>query len=182
MAFDVEPENTFKDVYDLASAGIQSCISQIPEKVYIKDNMEKSGGVLVTLSLKISLCDELKSKFVDYLISLPSHSSSEEPVCNTSKSDKNVFDFMMASRKTLMFPEKPTPPVFDKTLTGPQKLFCDVLDWCKTIDDGWSKDQLICAKEILWKITNFLWYVNTHHDKFKTASCAIPKCFEAFTP
>ncbi|ESO86482.1 hypothetical protein LOTGIDRAFT_167000 [Lottia gigantea] len=154
MAFDVEPENTFKDVYDLASAGIQSCISQIPEKVYIKDNMEKSCGVLVTLSLKISLCDELKSKFVDFLINLPSHSSSAEPVCNTSKSDKNVFDFMMASRKTLMFPEKPTPPVFDKTLTGPQKLFCDVLDWCKTIDDGWSKDQLICAKEILWKITN----------------------------
>ncbi|ESP05439.1 hypothetical protein LOTGIDRAFT_152290 [Lottia gigantea] len=146
--------------------------------------MLKSGGVLVTLSLKISLCDELKSKFVDFLINLPSHSSSEEPVCNTCKSDKYVFDFMMASRKTFMFPEKPTPPVFDKTLTGPQKLFCDVLDWCKTIDDGWSKDQLNCPKKFCGRLQIFcdLRYHNINVSRLTDEQRLLQKLLEHYDP
>ncbi|VDI00216.1 Hypothetical predicted protein [Mytilus galloprovincialis] len=78
-----------------------------------------------------SICNDLNFKYVQFTID--DGSTATKDASNSKPSVINAFSVLMSSQNELHMPDKPVP-LSGKQLTGPQRLYSDIIDWASNID------------------------------------------------
>ncbi|WAQ96534.1 hypothetical protein MAR_029224 [Mya arenaria] len=84
----------------------------------------------------------------------------------------------MHSQKRHVLPDKPIP--VNGKLSGPQKLYTDLMDFVDELGCGWTVDLISSGQKALRKLADALWYIDHVHSRFKDKGCPIPSVFEKF--
>ncbi|CAG2208678.1 unnamed protein product [Mytilus edulis] len=172
---------TFRELYQEA---IERCSDAQSEIINIKTIQISKSNSFDDSSIEISdenmvwsICNDLNFKYVQFTID--DGSTATKDASNSKPSGINAFSVLMSSQNELHMPDKPVP-LSGKQLTGPQRLYSDIIDWASNIDQGWSLDTLDTGKEVLSKLSSALWYIDHGHEKFAEKCCRIPECFQRF--
>ncbi|CAG2215238.1 unnamed protein product [Mytilus edulis] len=144
---------TFRELYQEA---IERCSDAQSEIINIKTIQISKSNSFDDSSIEISdenmvwsICNDLNFKYVQFTID--DGSTATKDASNSKPSGINAFSVLMSSQNELHMPDKPVP-LSGKQLTGPQRLYSDIIDWASNIDQGWSLDTLDTGKEVLSKL------------------------------
>lgn len=171
---------TFRELYQEA---IERCSDAQSEIINIKTIQISKSNSFDDSSIEISdenmvwsICNDLNFKYVQFTID--DGSTATKDASNSKPSGINAFSVLMSSQNELHMPDKPVP-LSGKQLTGPQRLYSDIIDWASNIDQGWSLDTLDTGKEVLSKLSSALWYIDHGHEKFAEKCCRFLSAFDA---
>ncbi|CAG2215239.1 unnamed protein product [Mytilus edulis] len=145
---------TFRELYQEAIERCSDAQSEIinikPYKILSKSNSFDDSSIEISDENMVwSICNDLNFKYVQFTID--DGSTATKDASNSKPSGINAFSVLMSSQNELHMPDKPVP-LSGKQLTGPQRLYSDIIDWASNIDQGWSLDTLDTGKEVLSKL------------------------------
>ncbi|VDI40563.1 Hypothetical predicted protein [Mytilus galloprovincialis] len=126
---------TFRELYQEA---IERCSDAQSEIINIKTIQISKSNSFDDSSIEISdenmvwsICNDLNFKYVQFTID--DGSTATKDASNSKPSGINAFSVLMSSQNELHMPDKPVP-LSGKQLTGPQRLYSDIIDWASNID------------------------------------------------
>ncbi|VDI41524.1 histone-lysine N-methyltransferase MLL1 [Mytilus galloprovincialis] len=127
---------TFRELYQEA---IERCSDAQSEIINIKTIQISKSNSFDDSSIEISdenmvwsICNDLNFKYVQFTID-DDGSTATKDASNSKPSGINAFSVLMSSQNELHMPDKPVP-LSGKQLTGPQRLYSDIIDWASNID------------------------------------------------
>lgn len=147
-AIECDVDQTFTDLFEVARARPQSTelqkinydnITCIKIKEHPKDD---ASSIEMAPGMTLKSCQDFHCKYVEFRVSgitdpVPAHSTPDPR-------RPNAFSIMMAAQNTLLLP--PKPPQNKDKITGPQRLYSDLIDWASNFDNGWTVDVLETGK------------------------------------
>ena len=146
------------------------------ERQVHKVNLDEGSGKChheVQLEAPLRLCTQENfhcNAVVFYLV------EQENPGPDSSR--PNAFDVLMNSQRRILLPQKS----MGEKLRADQRMRNDVIDLFASWNVGWSPDTVQTLGERCIKvIVSALWYLDPHHDRFRSRSLIIPPCFMRFT-
>ena len=161
----------FSDLFIAAASS--SGLEMSPECVNSVNICSKVGSSdrikISNINMQLNVAVELDKKMVEYTINsarLPSTSS-----------NSNAFTVLMNKSKVYIMPKKYEVNTSSKVkkLSGPQQLYCDLIDWAQSTGCGWPSNIVEdSGKQALKSLSNALWYVDHCHARLKDASCHVP--------
>ncbi|VDH95338.1 Hypothetical predicted protein [Mytilus galloprovincialis] len=120
---------TFRELYQEA---IERCSDAQSEIINIKTIQISKSNSFDDSSIDISdenmvwsICNDLNFKYVQFTID--DGSTATKDASNSKPSGINAFSVLMSSQNELHMPDKPVP-LSGKQLTGPQRLYSDIID------------------------------------------------------
>lgn len=117
------------------------------------------------------LCD-FQCKYITYYVQQEADSYKESHV------KRNAFDIMMSGRLNDSYlPQK----IEKDKLIVTERLYNMVVDYLQKVNAGFTHENAeSCGKRVAIVLRDTLWYLDTHHEKFKERSNPLPKAFEIF--
>ena len=114
--------------------------------------------------------------FVKFIVS----SSNEDPSHSSQCSPRNAFQIMLASQQRISASTLPSRVVNPRNRK--QKLRNDILELLEQNDLVFKRSEVACVGEqFVQRLTETLWYVDGHHEVFKSRGGEIPSVFSSFT-
>jgi hypothetical protein len=94
----------------------------------------------------------------------------------TKAPKESAFSKLYSAQAQLVYPANKK----DKTKAD-TRLYNDLIDCVRGLGIGWTQTNVEdVGEKVISKLSQALWYLNTHHDKLATRGCAIPSLFTPF--